>query len=101
MSTNLEVAETILAQLGGTGRLSIMIGAKDFLGDERAVQFRHMKAKRGINRIRIELEPSDTYKVRFFAGAGLNIREVEAVEDVYVESLRRTIEATTGLYLSL
>jgi len=39
--TNLTIANTILAQLGGTGRLSAMLGAHSFIGSaDNALTFK-------------------------------------------------------------
>ena len=94
-------AKTILEQLGGTRRLMAMIGASDFVFGDRSLQFSFGKAAKGIRKARIELDASDTYTVRFYAGRGLSIREVETCEGVYDDALKRTFESVTGLYLSL
>jgi len=96
------IAKTILEQLGGPGRLTAMIGARDFLAGERSLQFSFAgKAAQGIWKVRVELDERDTYTVRFYAGRKLSIREVEAREGVYDDVLKRTFEQVTGLYLSL
>lgn len=100
--TDSTVAETILAQLGGFGRLIAMTGAKDFLYDANSVQFRiGSGARKRINRIKVTLDPSDTYTIELYAGRGLKIRTVESFSDVYADSLRATVERATGFYLSL
>lgn len=56
-----EVALTILSQLGGSGRLSAMIGAHTFTSDTNSLSFKiKARAKNGIKGIRITLDPSDT-----------------------------------------
>ena len=92
------VAETIRAQLGG--RALYMLGAKDLVGSENALQFT-IRGSRKVSKIRIELTPADTYTVRFYRGRGLNLKEIASVEDVYVDSLHQTIEKHTGLITSL
>ena len=92
----------ILQQLGGTGRLSMMLGAKDFLVGDDLAQFRIGRgAKQKINRIVISLASDDTYSVTFYAGTALNLRRVSEQHGVYVESLRPVLESTLGMYLSL
>ncbi len=105
MSTtqDLTVANTILAQLGGSGRLRAMIGASSFLGAPKAltVRFRCRNPRR-INAIKIDLDPSDTYSVSFWTVTPKQMRMVgPVVRDVYADILRQVIERTTGLYLSL
>src|SRR3972149_3750970 len=68
-SNGLEVAETILQQMGGARRLKAMIGAYDFLGSEkdRELQFKwKAKARNGAKAITISLDPSDTYTLKFW-----------------------------------
>lgn len=97
----LVVAETILAQLGG-GMFRMMTGARNFIGREHELQFQIPRTRK-INRVRIELLPSDTYKVEFFHvyAPGLQVRTVASFEDVYAGDLRRIFEQTTGLDTSL
>lgn len=103
--SNLQTANTILAQLGGTGRLSAMLGAKNFLGDENSVQFRIGRgAAGGINSIKVTLDPSDTYTVEFVKvgrAPNFKITTVASVDGVYCDSLKSTIEQHTRMYLSL
>lgn len=104
MSTtdSMQVAATILEQLGGARCLTAMLGAKNFLGSKDALQFRFAaKAKNGANSIRVVLAASDTYTVEFWAIRGVDCRKVDSQDDVYADVLRSVIEYETGLYLSL
>lgn len=102
MST--QVAETILSQLGGR-RFIAMTGAKSFAGGPDQLTFRlpstltrdHIKA------VKIQLDPSDTYTVTFYAGAKFPecIRTVATVSDVYCDRLCDVFESATGLRVSL
>jgi hypothetical protein len=97
-----EVAQTILKQMGGTGRLVAMIGAKDFIAYPNAVAFKFANAGAGKpNYVKITLAPSDTYDVEFGRVRGRDYKVIKSFDDVYAESLRRVFESTTGLYLSL
>lgn len=98
----LEVAETILAQLGGAGRLAVMLGAHGFIGDEKSLAFRFKcRGVDGSNAFRVVLDPSDTYTIEFLSLRGSK-RTVRATrENVYAEDLRPIFEAQTGLRLSL
>lgn len=101
MSTN-QVAETILAQIGGTRRLCAMIGAYNFVGSENSVSFRFKtRAANGSNGIRIELDPSDTYTVEFISVRGTSRKVKGSFSDIYCDVLKSLIERETGLYLSL
>lgn len=100
-TTNLDAATTILSQLGGNSFLA-MTGARDLLGDEATLQFKLPRgAKDGCNAVRVELDPSDTYTVRFYRIRGLNIATLAEVSMVYADSLRQVFESQTGLYTSL
>ena len=99
---SLEVARTILEQLGGQKRLVVMTGAKNFVGGLNSVSFRlGQGAKNKINAVRIELSPDDTYKVDFMNIRGTTIKQVASHEGVYADSLPDIFENDTGFYLSL
>ena len=97
----LEVANTILQQLGGN-RFIVMTGAKQFVAIERGLMFAlpARLAKLGINRVRIELDPSDTYtmttlKVNARQGSAVNVQQES---DVYCDKLEQVFEELTGVY---
>lgn len=104
----MEIANTILAQLGGRKFLA-MTGAKNLFGsdEERTLQFQLPRsfAKDGINAVRVKLEESDTYTVTFYkvgtARTGYAHKTVREVSDVYADSLRAVFTETTGLETSL
>lgn len=100
----LDVAKTILAQLGGP-RFMAMTGAKNMLGSETdgTLQFRlpARLAKDGITAVRVKLEPTDTYTVTFFKVRGAKVATVAEVENVYCDTLRAVFEDKTGLVTSL
>lgn len=102
--TDMEVAETILRQMGGAGRLKMMIGAKDFVGDKDSVQFRWAaRSKNLANKLRVTLLPSDTYRMDFYRvkRAGRELAPVSSHEGVYAEDLVPIFERETGLYTRL
>ncbi len=104
--TNLDVANEIARQLGGTRRLSRMTGAKNFLGDTNSLSFTLPSgtAKNGINKVKVTLDPTDTYTVRFVRvgrSPSFKITEVQETSDVYADQLVRLFESATGLYLTL
>lgn len=99
---NLTVANTILAQMGGSGRLTAMIGAHSFVGGKDSLSFRFKaKSHKGINTIRVVLTPADVYTVEFCRIRGFKLSLVETVADVYCDQLIETVERVTGLYLHL
>jgi len=97
----LEVANTILQQLGGN-RFIVMTGAKQFVAIERGLMFAlpARLAKLGINKVRIELDPSDTYtmttlKVNARQGSAVNVQQESGV---YCDKLEQVFEELTGVY---
>lgn len=98
MSQN--IASIILVQLGGSGRLTAMIGARDFLDCGDALTFRFSaRGKGGINRVKVRLAEDDTYTVTFYKGRLAD--QVAEVDGIYADGLREAIENRTGLALSL
>ena len=98
---DLVIANTILQQLGGN-RFAVMTGAKNFVGMSNGLMFGLRRgAKNGINKVRITLDPSDTYTVEFYKIRGVNVSKVSESDMVYADSLRKTFESATGLYTSL
>lgn len=103
-------ADIILRQLGG-GRFAMMTGAKHIFSDAggRALVFQLPRTrgyvKDGINAVRIELDPSDTYTVTFkkigTAREGYRAKDVASISMVYAEDLRRVFTSHTGLDTSL
>jgi hypothetical protein len=92
---------TIQQLCGGNGnRLVAMIGAHSFLAGKNELHFQ-FKGSRAANRVKIELNAFDLYDVTFFAGRGVNVREVERISNVPAENLRRVFVGFTGLDVSL
>ncbi len=100
----MEVAQTILQQLGGR-RFQVMTGAKNFIGDANALSFRLPGTpgfvKDGINFVRVTLNAMDTYDIEFLRVRGRAIKPVTQVSDVYAEQLRSVFRSYTGLETSL
>jgi len=102
MENDLSIAKTILSQLGGSGRLGAMIGAKDFVGASSGLSFRWTaRAKNGANRVSINLDADDLYWVVFYSVRGGKVTPKEDVTGVYAENLIPLFENVTGLALRL
>jgi hypothetical protein len=98
---SMEVAETILAQLGG-GRFVAMTGAKLLMGGPDFLQFRiGAGARQGINSVRIELSPDDTYTMIFSKIRGVDVKEQHRLAGLYVDQLRPTFTEKTGFDTAL
>jgi hypothetical protein len=100
-----QIAQTTLAQLGGTNRLAAMISAKHFAFDtDGSIQFK-FSGSRKWNSVKISLNQStDTYTVEFHKvtmGANYNVKRAPAISMVYADSLRKVFESETSLYLSI
>jgi hypothetical protein len=94
-----EVANTILQQLGGAGRLRAMTGAYNFydLGDGLSFKIKNARA----NYIKIKLTSMDLYDVEVGRIRGTTYKVVQKAEGLYFDQLRPFIEKATGMYLSL
>lgn len=97
--SDLTVANEILRQLGGNMFVR-MTGAKGLLGGEDflSMQLPGNSTKKHINRFKVKLMPSDTYKVTFGKFRGTTYSVVEEYEDVYCDQLVELFENVTGLY---
>ena len=105
-ATDTTVANEIARQMGGTRRIAIMTGAKNFTADGPALIFQlpSGKSRDGINNVRITLDADDTYTVRFLRVGRAPTDKVTVVKEVsmiFADQLKSLFESTTGLYLSL
>lgn len=102
-------ADVILSQLGGAGRLKVMIGAREFYSENngQTLYFKFAMCPKA-NVIKITLNGSDLYDVEFWKRGRLNTKTMTVpnakageFSDVYAEDLKEIIENYTGLYLSM
>lgn len=99
--TRQEIAQTIAQQLGGTRRLAMMIGAKNFVALESGLTFKIGKgAKDGITHVTVTLTADDLYTVRFQRCWGHKVTEKGLTEGAYADMLVDLFESATGFYLS-
>jgi len=102
MKQAINIAETIAAQLGGTRRLSMMVGAKNFVALESGLTFKLGKgAKDGITHCTVELTADDLYTVRFQRVYGAKVTDKVTTEGAYADMLVDLFESATGFYLSI
>lgn len=94
------IAEEILKQLGGMRRLNAFMGAYNFVAvaDGRGVSFRIKNRK--VNYVKIVLNGKDLYDIQFGRIRGIDFKIVDERNDVYVDNLKKFVEAGTGMYLS-
>ena len=101
--SDLNVAQTILGQLGGN-RFIAMTGAKDFIGGSQFLGFKIPRNMSQANRVTITYAPSrDLYTMSFIktARSGFDTKEVAKFEDVYADQLRSIFTQVTGMETSL
>jgi hypothetical protein len=100
----LQVAQTILDQLGGR-RFTVMTGARKFVGGDDYLTFRLPGAggycKDSINCVRITLTPMDDYTMEFMRIRGTKVKEVRTAGGVYCNQLQTVFTDATGLATSL
>lgn len=96
------VAATILEQMGGHGRISVMTGARNFLYSDDSISWAWPARGKKPNRIVIKLLPDDTYRMtisHYSQRFGLIL--VDEFDGVYCDRLMDLFEESTGLYLTL
>ena len=100
-STNNTVALTIAEQLGGLRRLSMMVGARNFVSSEDSLTFKLGRgAKDGITHVTVTLDADDTYTVRFCRCWGTKVTEKGTSSGIYNDMLVALFESSTGFYLT-
>ena len=97
-SNNTEVAQTIINQLGGMGKLKAFTGAYGFATDGNNVAFRIKN--RSVNSIRITLNGKDLYDIKFWRIRGVDMKLIKEYTDIYNDQLISLFEENTGMYLS-
>ena len=102
--SDLTVAKTILNQLGGN-RFIVMTGARNLVGSDDSLSFRLPGGggfcKNGINCVKITLNGSDLYDVKYMRTRGAKVKVIEEVNDLYFDNLTDSFERVTGLRTSL
>lgn len=112
MTTTKQIAETILAQLGGS-KFIAMTGAGSFSHGnfsktnhaEPGLSMRIGRNPKRVMGVIVTLNDSDTYRVRFLRTHKVNgftdVQTTADVDGVYCDMLREVFERHTGLYTSL
>ena len=93
-----EIGKTIAQQMGGPGRLRIMLGAKEVVLLPNGLRFKWPNKERSLGNVCvITLRGDDTYDMEFLNGA----KSVKKFEGIYADALVSTFEQQTGWYLSM
>ena len=97
----MSVATTILKQLGGN-KFRVMTGAKNFMDHGNALSMRIGRNSSNSNYLKITLNDSDLYDVRFSKVTKMGEeKSVREFNDVYNDMLVEIFESHTGMYTSL
>ena len=103
---NVQIANTILDQMGGTGRIAAMTGAKNFTAIDNGVRFTIGRNSKSINTVTITLNAMDLYDVEYSRiakkrGTYEYVNTVKATDEgIYNDMLKASFEKATGMYLS-
>ena len=98
-----DVSRSIWQQIGGK-KFQAMTGAKNLVSGDKFLQFNlPIFGSNRFSKVRITLEPTDTYTVRFMR---INNRTLQVVKertytDVYSDNLRAVFTEATGLDTTL
>lgn len=97
--TDTRVAEIILSQIGGMGRVKMMTGGYNFVALKNGVSFRIKN--RGANFIKITLNSRDLYDVEIGRIFNYKYKIVKTFDDVYFDQLYEVLYEGTGMYFKL
>jgi hypothetical protein len=93
---NVEVATTILNQLGGK-RFIAFTGSTNFAAVNKALIMKLKKNQSKATHLRIQLNSLDLYDVHFIK-AGKQLQEVRVYNNVYCDQLQEIFCSVTGFY---
>lgn len=93
----MEVAKTILSQLGGN-KFAMMTGSKNFIAGKDSLSMKLTRNISGGNYLRITLTPLDVYKMEFISLRGAKMTTKKEFENVYCDQLQSIFTKATGLY---
>lgn len=97
--TDMTVAKTIHQQIGN--KAMVMIGAKNFVGDDTMLSFKIGRNAGKWTHIRVELTAADLYRMTFFRFWDCDVKAEKVVDGLYFDMLRSTIRRETGMATSL
>ena len=99
MKTTIEIANTIISQLGGH-KFFVMTGAKSPIALDSGLQVNLPRNKTGGNKLRVTLTAEDLYDVEFFSVRGAKVASKASADGLSVEQMRAFFESETGFYLT-
>ena len=99
--TNLDVANTILEQLGGR-RFLLMTGAKNLAGSNDSLSFKLPSNPKKVTHVVIKYDyVRDLYNMEFLNIRGVNRKVLREHEGVYFDMLQDLFTQETGFYTKL
>ena len=100
-SENMQIAQTILEQLGGRQFL-MMTGSTNLTAIDKGLGMLIKRNKSGANVFRVILdEGADLYDVEFVKSSPARYDMIKRIEGVYCDMLQDIFEEETGLYVTL
>ncbi|MFA5071241.1 MAG: hypothetical protein WC511_02610 [Candidatus Pacearchaeota archaeon] len=96
MTTGKEMANTILAQLGGN-KFIAMTGSKNFAYSDNTLSFRVGRNAKNISGVRITLNGKDLYDVQYLKIRGVKVTVAVEENDIYWDMLQVSFTKNTGL----
>jgi hypothetical protein len=96
----MNVAETILKQLGGQ-KFIVMTGSKNFIAGDYSLSFKLSRNGSKANYCRITLNGKDLYDMEFFKSFKGDLKLIEKKEDLYNDMLQSSFTEVTQLYTRL
>ena len=100
MESNIEIAKTILSQLGGN-RFVAMTGSKNFVYDHNSLSMRLTSNKVSDTFLNIKLTVMDLYDMKFMKLRGTELITVSEHNGIYCDQLQEIFTSVTGLYTHL
>jgi len=99
-TSNLDVAKTILQQLGGR-RFMAMTGSTNFLAGPDSPSFKVGRNDSRVTHMRIVLTPADTYEMEAIRIRGTKRTTLHKSDNIYFDQLQPMFTKWTGMYTSL
>lgn len=96
-----QVTQETIKALGGNKFLA-MTGAKNLMALENGLQFSLPRgASNKANIVQVTINDKDLYCLAFFNLRGVNCREIERIDNIFVEDLQSVFTDKTGLLTTL
>lgn len=99
--SNLQIAQTILDQLGGN-KFIAMTGAKNFAAGDDHLSFKIGRNCKKVTHVIIQYDADhDLYNMKFLKIRGIKTTVINIVEGIYCDMLQELFTENTGMYTRL